>query len=388
MTRIAVLGATGSIGTQALDVVRELRARGEPVGVVALAAGREVEVLAAQAREFGVRRVGVAGAGEATAIRRLLPPEVEVIHGPEGLAALASLPEVDLVLNAVVGAAGLVATLAALHAGKKLALANKESLVVAGELVLAARMWPDQIVPVDSEHAALWQLLAGVRPDEVARLWLTASGGPLRDRDPATLAQVTPAEALAHPTWRMGPRITVDSATLVNKAFEVIEAHHLFAAPWDRIGVLLHPESQVHALVELVDGTVLAQLAPADMRIPIRAALTHPRRLPPPPARLPLEGLRLAFRELPRDRYPAFWTVLAAGKAGGTAPAVANAADEVLVNAFLRGKISFPAIAHGIETVLARHVPQSIASLEAVLAADNWARAEAERVVDRARRWV
>lgn len=387
-TRIALLGATGSIGTQALAVIRDLRAQGHPIAVVALAAGRNVEALASAAREFGVGHVAVAGPGEADAIRGLLPPEAEVVHGPEGLARLASLPDVDLVLNAVVGAAGLCPTLAALESGKKLALANKESLVIGGDLVLRACQRPGQIIPVDSEHAALFQILAGVPASEVERVWITASGGPFRDRGSADLARVTPREALAHPVWPMGPRISVDSATLANKAFEVIEAHHLFSLPWEKIGVLIHPEARVHALVELVDGTVLGQLAPPDMRIPIRTALTHPQRCPPPPARLSLPGLALSFAELRPDRYPAFWSVLEAGKLGGTAPAVANAADEVLVEAFLRGEISYPLIAEGIAKVLAEHESTPVQNVESIHFADNWAREMARAVVARRARSV
>lgn len=382
---LSILGATGSIGTQALEVVRGLRAVGEPLEVVALAAGHRIIPLAQAAQELGARLVAVAGPKEAAAIRPLLPQGVDVLFGKRGLTAAATHPEADLVLNAVVGAEGLRATLAALTAGKTLALANKESLVVGGELVLAAQHHPDQIIPVDSEHAALFQVLSGINREVVERIWITASGGAFRDRDPQELERVTPQEALAHPTWRMGPRITVDSATLVNKAFEVIEAHHLFGMPWEKISVLLHPESQIHALVELRDGTILAQMAPPDMRIPIRAALTHPRRLPSPPSRLPLTDLSLELRELPRDRYPGFWTVLAAGEAGGTAPAVANAADEVLVAAFLRGEIPFPAISAGIEAVLARHSPRA-GSLDRLWEADAWARNEATRFVAEVRR--
>lgn len=376
--RVALLGSTGSIGRQALEEIRRFPERFE---VVALAAGHNVEALAAQAAEFRVRELGVAEEADARRLQALLP-WARVRWGPEGLAELAALPEVDLVLNAVVGAVGIFPTLSALRAGKRLALANKESLVVAGELVMAARRYPDQILPVDSEHAALGQLLAGVRREEVARAWITASGGPFRDRPEEALAHVTPEEALNHPTWRMGPRITVDSATLVNKAFEVIEAHHLFGLPWERIGVLLHPESKVHALVELVDGSILAQLAFPDMRLPIRAALTYPERLPPA-IPLPLAPLTLTFREVPRERYPAFWAVLWAGREGGTLPAAANAADEVLVQAFLARRIPFPAIAQGIAHVLERHANARATSLEEVLAADRWARAEAQRFVER-----
>ncbi|MBC7097606.1 1-deoxy-D-xylulose-5-phosphate reductoisomerase [Candidatus Bipolaricaulota bacterium] len=379
--RLAILGATGSIGTQAIEVVRGLRARGEPFEIKVLAAGRRVEELSSLAREFQVELVCVAGPEEAARARALLPKGIKVVCGPEGLMQAAAWPGVDLVLNALVGARGLRATLAALQAGKTLALANKESLVVGGELVLAASR-PGQIIPVDSEHAALMQLFSGVRREELARAWITASGGPFRDRRPEELWEVTPEQALAHPTWRMGPRITVDSATLVNKAFEVIEARYLFGLEWEEIGVVLHPQSIVHALLELSDGSLLAQLAPPDMRIPIRAALVHPARLPPPPARLTLPRLSLSFFELPRDRFPAFWAVLEAGRKGGTAPAAANAADEVLVDAFLSRRIPFPTIAEGIEEVLSRHSPAPC-ELSAVEEADAWAREEARRFVER-----
>lgn len=376
--RVAVLGSTGSIGLQALEEIQRFPERFE---VVALAAGRNVETLAQQAHRFGVRELAVAEEAEALRLQRLLP-HAHVRWGPQGLAELAALPQVDLVVNAVVGAVGVFPTLSALRAGKRLALANKESLVIAGELVMRARTYPDQIIPVDSEHAALWQLFQGVKDEEVARAWITASGGPFRDRPEEELERVTPAEALQHPTWRMGPRITVDSATLVNKAFEVIEAHHLFSLSWERIGVLLHPESKVHALLELVDGSILAQLAFPDMRLPIRAALTYPERLPPA-IPLPLAPLTLTFREIPRNRYPAFWAVLEAGQEGGTMPAVANAADEVLVQAFLAEKIPFPAIARGIQLILAKHKKERVTSLEDVLDADRWARQEAQRFVDK-----
>lgn len=380
--RIAVLGSTGSIGVQALE---EIRRYPERFQVVALAAGKNVDLLANQAKEFGVLDLGVSGEEEAKKLRAILP-NAHIRCGPQGLAELASLPNVDLVLNAVVGAVGIFPTLSALRSGKRLALANKESLVIGGELVMAARLYPDQIIPVDSEHAALWQLLSGVNHKEVVRLWITASGGPFRDRRAPELAQVTPKEALNHPTWKMGPRITIDSATLVNKAFEVIEAHHLFSVPWDHIGVLLHPESVVHALIELQDGSILAQLATPDMRLPIRAALSYPARLPPP-IPLRLTPLTLTFQELPRDLYPAFWAVLEAGKRGGTVPAVANATDEVLVEAFLEEKIPFTAIAQGLEAVLSGYEDSPVTDLESILRADWWGRKEARRfVAEHARR--
>lgn len=375
---VAVLGSTGSIGFQALE---EIQRYPEFFRVVALAAGKNVELLARQAEEFGVLDLAVAEAENAEELKKLCP-KARVRYGPEGLAELASLPEVDVVLNAVVGSAGIFPTLSALRAGKRLALANKESLVVGGELVMSCRRFPDQIIPVDSEHAALWQLLSRVRREEVERIWITASGGPFRNYPPQKLAHVIPEEALRHPTWKMGPRITVDSATLVNKAFEVIEAHHLFAMPWERIGALLHPESVVHALVELLDGSILAQLSTPDMRLPIRAALTYPKRLPPA-LPLRLAPLDLHFRELPRDQYPGFWVVLGAGMAGGTVPAVANAADEVLVQAFLARRIPFTSIAEGIKLVIEKHEKKRVLELEDIVEADRWAREEAQRFVQR-----
>jgi len=387
-TRIAILGATGSIGTQALDVVRDLHQAGHPIRVVALAAGRNVEALAARVVEFGARCAGVAGPAEADRLQRLVPPTTEVVYGSEGLAYLSSLSDVDLVLNAVVGAAGLVPTLSALGAGKRLALANKESLVIGGTLVMQARRRPDQIIPVDSEHAALFQILGGDTSREVERAWITASGGPFRSRPLAELSTVTPAEALAHPVWPMGRRISVDSATLANKAFEVIEAHHLFSLPWERIGVLIHPRAQVHALVEFVDGTMLAQLAPPDMRIPIQSAITYPTRLPTRTHRIALPELEVSFDVLVPAQNPAFGAILEAGMTGGTAPAVANAADEVLVEAFLCGEIPFTAIAEGITSVLCDHRSIRVQDLGDVLSADKWARERAREVVARRTRSV
>jgi len=380
--RLALLGATGSIGIQALDVVRKLRAEGYPLSITAMAAGSRVEPLAAAAREFDVRAVGVAGPSEAAAVQGLLPGDVEVVHGADGLTALAGRDDVDVVLNAVVGAAGLRGTLAALEAGKTLALANKESLVVGGELVAATGAGVAGIVAVDSEHAALQQSVQGMAKEHIERLWITASGGAFRERPLDALESVTPDEALQHPTWNMGPRITIDSATLVNKAFEVIEARHLFNVPWDKIGVLMHPQSVIHGLVELVDGSVLAQMGPHDMRIPIRYGLTFPERLPEPPARLALGNLSLELSLLPPDRYPAFWIVVEAGKEGGTAPAVVNAADEVLVDAFLRGRITYTAIARGLEEVLARHTVGPGDSLAELEEADAWGRQQALRFVE------
>ncbi len=379
MTRIGILGATGSIGTQALEVIRRLRGSGFELEVVALAAGRRVVELCRAAVEFSVALVSLRGPEEARKAKDLLPSHVEVLYGQEGLEAIARHPEVDLVLNAVVGATGLRATLAALSAGKRVALANKESLVIGGHLVMELVRDPDQLIPVDSEHSALWQAMKGVSREEVEKLWITASGGAFRDLPPEGLAHVTPQQALSHPTWRMGPRITVDSATLVNKGFEVIEAHWLFGMPYERIGVLLHPQSLVHGLVELVDGNMLAVISEPDMRIPIQYALTYPRHRPPPARRLELGGKTLEFGEVPRDRYPAFSVVVQAGKEGGAAPAAINAADEELVAAFLAERIPFTAIAEGLAYILERHPNIPRPTLEEIEDVDGWAREEVRR---------
>jgi 1-deoxy-D-xylulose-5-phosphate reductoisomerase len=301
--------------------------------------------------------------------------------GPACLIEAATHPDVRIVLNAVVGAAGLEATLAALRAGKRVALANKETLVMAGELVrAAAREGGGEIVPVDSEHSAVLQCL-GDRPcSDLRRLVLTGSGGPFREWPPARVAEATVEEALRHPTWRMGPKITVDSATLVNKALEVIEAHHLFDLGYDAIDVVIHPQSIVHAFAELVDGSVLAQVGFPTMELPILYALTYPERVCDTgvPPFDPVSAGPLTFEPLRRDAFPAFALGVAAGRAGGTAPAAFNAANEVAVQAFLDGRIRFGAIAGVVDDVLDAHRPSPAADVETVLAADNEARTRAE----------
>jgi 1-deoxy-D-xylulose-5-phosphate reductoisomerase len=357
-TRVVILGSTGSIGKQALDVIR---ARPDRFTCVGLVAGSNGDLLARQAAEFGVTSSGV---------------------GSEAALELASSPEAEVVLNAVVGAAGLRASVAALSAGRILALANKESLVAGGEVCLAAAdAGEGRIVPVDSEHAALAQCLEGRPRDSIARLIITASGGPFRER--ADLAGVTPDEALAHPTWSMGPKITIDSATLMNKGLEVIEAHHLFGASFDDIDVLVHPQSVVHAAVELRDGSYLMQAAPTDMRLPVSAALSYPERPGPALERLDLAKVgALEFEEVDRDRFRAFDLALKAGRTGGTCPAVLNAANEVAVAAFLRGRIGFLDIPRLVEMVLGDHVRRNANDLEVVLEVDAWARARAGELVD------
>jgi 1-deoxy-D-xylulose-5-phosphate reductoisomerase len=377
--RVVVLGSTGSIGTNTLDVLARHR---DGFQVHALAAGRRVEPLAQQVRQWHPSRVAVRGREEAERLRGLVGEgwEGEILWGEDALSRLAADPEADIVVNALVGARGLPPSLAALRAGHRLALANKESLVVGGELVREAlRSGGGELIPVDSEHHALFLLLQPLAPDEVRRLILTASGGALRDLPPDRFAEVTPQQALQHPTWRMGPRVTVDSATLMNKGLEIIEAQVLFDVDLDKVEVWIHPQSIVHALVELVDGSLMAQLSQPDMRIPIQSALTHPRRRPGTLPRCDLPELgRLEFARPDPGRYPCLELAREAARRGGLFPAVLNAADEVAVGAFLRGQLSFPGIPRLLEHVLGRFPGGPATSLEAVREADRWARDEAQ----------
>jgi 1-deoxy-D-xylulose-5-phosphate reductoisomerase len=368
---VAVLGSTGSIGTAALRVLARQRER---FRVVALTAFGSAELLQRQAKETGATFVGLVRAAEPERARGWA-------GGPQCLIEAATHPEVQIVINAVVGAAGLHATLAALRAGKRVALANKETLVMAGELVLcAAREGGGELIPVDSEHSAALQCLlaAGGRP--LRRLILTASGGPFRSWPPERISQATVADALNHPTWRMGPKITVDSATLANKALEVIEGHFLFGLPFDRIEVVLHPQSVVHALTEFADGSVVAQLGFPSMELPILYALTYPERVPDDGLRRfdPVAASPLTFEPLRPGVFRAFDLGVAAGRAGGTSATVFNAANEVAVQAFLQGRVRFGAISETIDAVLQAHQPMPATDLETVLAADAWARQEAE----------
>ena len=362
---VAILGSTGSIGTATLQVLRRQRER---FRVVALTAHSNAELLEGQAAEWRPAYVGLVNSGKR---------ETGNESGPRCLVEAATHPDVRIVVNAIVGAAGLEATLAALRAGKRVALANKEALVMAGELVTeAARVGGGEIVPVDSEHSAVLQCITGRRPGELARLILTASGGPFRTWTPERLAGATVVEALQHPTWKMGKKITVDSATLVNKALEVIEAHFLFGLPYPAVQVVVHPQSVVHAFVEFVDGSVLAQVGFPTMELPILYALTHPERVPDGGARRfdPVEAGALTFEPVRPELYPAYALGRAAGEQGGTAPAAFNAANEVAVELFLEGRIRFGKIAETIERVLAAPWPPSARSLEDVLSADAVAR--------------
>jgi 1-deoxy-D-xylulose-5-phosphate reductoisomerase len=374
MRSVAVLGATGSIGVQALDVI----ARSPDLEVVALSAHRDVEGLVAAARATGARHVALVDPGAADRAARELDGVV-VLSGEAGVEDVIAASDADLVLNGIVGSAGLRATLAAFAAGADVALANKESLVAGGELVLAAaRTSGRRLLPVDSEHSALAQCLEGAEPGAVTGLVITASGGPFRGRRRDELGDVTAADALAHPTWSMGQKITIDSATLMNKGLEVIEAHHLFGVPYDAIEVVVHPQSIVHGMVRFRDGALLAHAGVPDMRVPISWALTHPHRGPTDVAPLDLSApLSLEFEPPDLATFRCLALAREAGVAGGTAPCVLNAANEVAVRGFLDGRIGFLDIAGVVEDALAQVPPEPVASLEQVLDADRRARSAA-----------
>jgi 1-deoxy-D-xylulose-5-phosphate reductoisomerase len=378
---LSVVGSTGSIGTQALDVVA---AEPDRYRIVALGAARSVDLLVAQARAVRPERVAIADASLAGAVEAGVPKGTEVWAGPEALAAIAR--EAQVVVNGVVGFAGLPVTLAALEAGRRLALANKESLIAGGPVVQRARATPGaEILPVDSEHAAVHQCLAGPAGRErLARIVLTASGGPFRGRSAADLGGVTVADALAHPTWSMGPKITVDSSTLMNKGLEVIEAHELFGAAYDQIEVVVHPQSIVHSMVEFTDGSTVAQLSQPDMRLPISYALAYPDRGSVAFGALDWAAVgRLDFEAPDRAAFPCLDLAYEAGRAGGTAPAWLNAANEVAVAAFLQGRISWKSIADVCKETLVGHHGTNPESLDVVLEADRLAREQARRVVER-----
>jgi 1-deoxy-D-xylulose-5-phosphate reductoisomerase len=373
--RLAVLGSTGSIGASTLDVVSRFPER---FAAVALAAGRNLPVVREQIVRHRPRLVAVADAADAALLRSEFPA-LEVLSGDEGRVAVATHPDATAVVGALVGALGLVPTWEAVRLGRQVLLANKETLVVAGELMMAeAEAAGAQILPIDSEHNALHQALRVGPAGAVRRLILTASGGPFRATPLEALRNVTAADALAHPTWRMGPKITIDSATMMNKGLEVIEAHHLFAMPEERIAVVVHPESRVHSLVEYVDGTLMAQLSVNDMRFPILYALAWPERLPSPFGALDLvEVGALHFEAADEVRFPCLRLAREALRAGGTVPAVLNAANEVAVAAFLAGRIGFMGIAETVEACAAREAarPHPLAALGDAIEADRRGRA-------------
>jgi 1-deoxy-D-xylulose-5-phosphate reductoisomerase len=380
MKRLLILGSTGSVGTQALDVVARAPEQFELVG---LSADRDAKALLAQAAEHRVTRIALADP-DAAAVAAEAWTDGEILSGTEGLARLVAESGADLVLNAIVGSAGLGPTIVALSEGIDVALANKESLVVGGELVTAlSEATGAQIIPVDSEHSALHQLIHGERPGTIDRLTVTASGGPFRGRTRAELEDVTVAAALKHPTWAMGGKITIDSATLMNKGLEVIEAHHLFGTPYDRLDVVVHPQSIVHALVAMCDGATLAHLGHPDMRVPIAYALHYPERVEVPVPRLDLAQVgSLTFEPPDPDTFACLRLARDAGVAGGTAPCVLNAANEIAVNAFLEGRLSFLGIAAVIEETLGRVPTGRVHSFETLFDADAAARDTAAELVD------
>jgi 1-deoxy-D-xylulose-5-phosphate reductoisomerase len=371
MRKVLILGSTGSIGTQALEVI----GGSEELQVVGLAAGRGWETTVAQAREHDVGTIALADPDAAAQAAEAW--DGRVLVGEEGVRELIAATEPDLVLNGIVGAAGLGSTVAALTAGIDVALANKESLVLGGELVMAlAEATGARILPVDSEHSALHQLINREAPGTVERLLVTASGGPFRGRE--DLDHVSVADALDHPTWKMGGRITIDSATLMNKGFEVIEAHHLFGVPYERIEVVVHPQSLIHSLVSLVDGSTLAHIGYPDMRVPISYALNFPERAPVDVPRLDLAAVgQMTFEEPDPDTFACLRLALEAGRTGGTAPTVLNAADEVAVAAFLDGRIPFTGIAAVVERCLEEMPAAPVTHFEDLFATDAEARERA-----------
>ena len=398
MEKLAILGSTGSIGTQALDIARAHPDRFE---VTALGAASSVEALASQAAEFSPEVVAIADVDRAADLKELLPPNTELLAGPDAAAQAAM--SAQTVINAVVGFAGLSVTLDTLKAGKRLALANKESLIAAGPLVQQVRHTPGaELLPVDSEHCAVHQCLGDAgrpagqpdpgqpdpnmpdpnMPNAVARIILTASGGPFRGRTRAELAEVTIADALAHPTWSMGPKITVDSSTLMNKGLEVIEAHELFGVGYSQIDVVVHPQSVVHSMVEFVDGATIAQLSLPDMRLCIGYALSYPERLPQAFGQIDWTSLaRLEFEQPDLAAFPCLRLAYEAGQAGQTAPAALNAANEVAVQAFLDGQIRWLDIAAVLEAALSRHENAVAAEVADVLEADRQARLAASEII-------
>jgi len=383
MKALAILGSTGSIGQ---NVLRVVEAFPERFRVVSLAAGSNVELLAAQVARHRPRVVSLASEHARDALLRLVDASAtRVLVGQPGMVEAATCDEARLVVAAAVGAVGLVPTYRALEAGKDVALANKEALVMAGELMVEeARKRGARILPIDSEHCALHQCLDGRKPEEVRRLTLTASGGPFRKRARASFAEITPPEALNHPTWSMGRKISIDSATLMNKGLEVIEARWLFGVPPERVDVLIHPQSIVHSMVEFVDGSMLAQLSVTDMRVPIQYALSYPERWPSPVPGIDWSRARsLEFEPPDRERFPSLDLAYRAIGKGGAYPAVLNAANEEAVQGFLEQRVPFPAIPDCVFEVMETFDGAPAATLDAVLAADAWSRRQAGSVLER-----
>lgn len=377
MKRVILLGSSGSIGESTCKVARALP---DKMKIVGLGVAKSTERLLEQAKEFGVKALAVSDPQAAEKVKSKLPAGAKFFPGAEGLARMVEETDADMVLVAIVGTAGLAPALAALRSGKDLAVASKEILVLAGSAVMAeAKKRKRQVLPVDSEHNAIFQCLQGANEKEVRKVILTASGGPFRQSRAAELEKVTVAQALKHPTWSMGKKITIDSATMFNKGLEMIEAHWLFGLPMKQVEVVVHPQSIVHSMVEFIDGSVLAQLSVTDMCFPIQYAVTFPERMPSglPPLDLAKLG-SLTFEAPDEKRFPALRLAREAGEAGGTLPGVFNAANEVAVEAFLAEQISFPRIWGMVEEVMQKHTTLSSPDLDAIIEADRWARSEAK----------
>ena len=377
MKRVILLGSSGSIGESTCKVARALP---DKMKIVGLGVAKSTERLLEQAKEFGVKALAVSDPQAAEKVKSKLPAGAKFFPGAEGLARMVEETDADMVLVAIVGTAGLAPALAALRSGKDLAVASKEILVLAGSAVMAeAKKRKRQVLPVDSEHNAIFQCLQGANEREVRKVILTASGGPFRQSRAAELEKVTVAQALKHPTWSMGKKITIDSATMFNKGLEMIEAHWLFGLPMKQVEVVVHPQSIVHSMVEFIDGSVLAQLSVTDMCFPIQYAVTFPERMPSglPPLDLAKLG-SLTFEAPDEKRFPALRLAREAGEAGGTLPGVFNAANEVAVEAFLAEQIPFPRIWGMVDEVMQKHTTLSSPDLEAIIEADRWARSEAK----------
>ncbi len=389
--RIVVLGSTGSIGVQTLDVVRR---HPDKLEIIGLAAGTRAKELLVQAQEFKVAHLALGARNNISAevleglseqVERASRSEVSggsFSQGPDGVVDLCKIPEADLVVNALVGAAGLRASYETLKAGKVLALANKESLVVGGDLIMPLAQNPGDLMPIDSEHGAIYQCLLGENPKEVSKLWITASGGPFRGKKRADLERVTPAQALHHPTWNMGAKITIDSSTLMNKGLEVIEAHHLFAMPYEKIEVVVQPQSAIHSMVEFTDGSVKAHLGTTDMRIPIQFALSYPERWDAPVKPLDFRTLgTLEFAAPDTETFRCLALARIAGTRGGTLPCAMNAANEIAVAAFLEERCSYLGIAEVVEATMDACKVESVESIDQLGEVDAWARSFARSVL-------
>jgi 1-deoxy-D-xylulose-5-phosphate reductoisomerase len=381
MKRVAILGSTGSVGRSTLAVVDAFR---DELKVIGLAAGANIDLLAQQIKQYRPAVVSVRELRDVDRLRSLVPDGIEILHGAAGACAVATLRDADVVIAGIVGAAGIPPVHAALKAGKRVGIANKEVLVAAGDVMTrAAREHGGEILPVDSEHNAVHQALRCGDHGEVQRIILTASGGPFLKRDLATFGAISVEAALAHPTWKMGNKISIDSATMMNKGLEVIEAHHLFEMPCDRIDILIHPQSIVHSMVEYVDGSIMAQLSTTDMKFPIQYALLYPQRVAAPFGRLELTKIRtLEFLPVDPQRFPAVKLAYDACRAGGSMPAVLNAANEVAVERFLAGELSFTSIVEIVSRVVEKHAAEvnAITSVEEALHWDGWARNEARGI--------